>query len=342
MIAGMRLPKPRGPLSAALCTDLAAGRPLAPGTAAAAETLLAATADPLHDDDLQLSLAICYELHYRGFDDVADGWEWEPELLRLRAVLEQRHLAALRALVGDARGHRRPGRPAADRADRRRRRPVAVPPPGPERHARAVARVPHAAVGLPPQGGRPAHLGDPPAGRPGQGGDGGDPGRRVRRRLRRAHAQPAVRRDDARPRPGHRLRRAVGRRPGGRLHLGQHDVAVRPAPGAARRLPRPPGRGGDDLLRAQPPLLLGAAPARLRRCDHRLLRRARRGRRRPRADRLGRHVRRPWWPRTPRCRPTSCSGPPARWPSTGSTAVHLLGAWEAGRSGLHRQPALAA
>jgi heme oxygenase-like protein len=101
MIAVMQLPPPRGPLSAALCTDLATGASISPGTVAAAEALLAATTDPLTDDDLQLSLAICYELHYRGFDDVADTWEWDPELLRLRALLEQRHTAALRALVGD-------------------------------------------------------------------------------------------------------------------------------------------------------------------------------------------------------------------------------------------------
>ncbi len=101
MVAGMQLPKPRGPLSAGLCTDLVTGDSISPSTAAAAETLLAATVDPLLDDDLQLSLAICYELHYRGFDDVPDSWEWDPELLRLRALLEQRHTAALRALVGD-------------------------------------------------------------------------------------------------------------------------------------------------------------------------------------------------------------------------------------------------
>src|SRR4051794_40682748 len=99
MIGPMRLPKPRGPLSAALCADLAAGAVLSPGTLAAAEGLAASAAEPLTDEDLQLSLAICYELHYRGFDEVDDGWEWRPDLLRLRAVLEQRHLAALRELV---------------------------------------------------------------------------------------------------------------------------------------------------------------------------------------------------------------------------------------------------
>jgi len=97
----MRLPKPRGPLSAALSADLTTGPTLSPSTLATAETLAAGAADPLTDDDLQLSLTICYELHYRGFDDVDDAWEWDPDLLRLRALLEARHLAALRGLVGE-------------------------------------------------------------------------------------------------------------------------------------------------------------------------------------------------------------------------------------------------
>jgi len=100
MIAAMQLPQARGPLSAALRADLIAGRSLDPRTLAAAEELVGAVADPLTDEDLQLSLAICYELHYRGFDGVEDSWEWDPELLRLRALLEQRHLAALRELTG--------------------------------------------------------------------------------------------------------------------------------------------------------------------------------------------------------------------------------------------------
>ncbi|MGY1840459.1 MULTISPECIES: iron-containing redox enzyme family protein [unclassified Modestobacter] len=98
MTAAMRLPKPRGPLSAALCADLT-GNSLHPATVATAEALVAATPDPLTDEDLQLGLAICYELHYQGFDDVDDVWEWDPELLRLRALLEQAHLRALQELV---------------------------------------------------------------------------------------------------------------------------------------------------------------------------------------------------------------------------------------------------
>ncbi len=100
MAAPMRLPEPRGPLTSALCTDLTSGT-LAPATVELAERTAAAATDPLADEDLQLALAICYELHYRGFDDVGEDWEWDPELLRLRAHLERAHTAALRALVGE-------------------------------------------------------------------------------------------------------------------------------------------------------------------------------------------------------------------------------------------------
>ncbi|MCV2491812.1 iron-containing redox enzyme family protein [Geodermatophilus sp. YIM 151500] len=95
----MRLPEPRGPLSAALRADLATGTDLAATTPELARSVAATATDPLLDDDLQLSLAVCYELHYRGFDDVADEWEWSPGLIGVRRVLEERHTTALRALV---------------------------------------------------------------------------------------------------------------------------------------------------------------------------------------------------------------------------------------------------
>ena len=97
MLGHMLLPAPRGPLSAGLCHDLATGTTLAPTTVAAAEGPAAGGMD---DDDLQIGLAILYELHYRGFDGVSDAWEWDPALLGLRAVLERRHLEALRELTG--------------------------------------------------------------------------------------------------------------------------------------------------------------------------------------------------------------------------------------------------
>ncbi|MGH3388583.1 MAG: iron-containing redox enzyme family protein [Actinomadura sp.] len=50
-------------------------------------------------EDLQLALYTCYELHYQGFDGVEPAWEWEPELLRLRGMLERRFLSAIHAEV---------------------------------------------------------------------------------------------------------------------------------------------------------------------------------------------------------------------------------------------------
>lgn len=50
--------------------------------------------------DLQLALCMCYELHYRGFAGVDPTWEWNPDLLHLRAELERAFLAGVRRDVG--------------------------------------------------------------------------------------------------------------------------------------------------------------------------------------------------------------------------------------------------
>jgi Iron-containing redox enzyme len=96
----MQLPEPRGPLTSALRADLAGGA-LSPDTVEQARRTAAGSPDPLADDDLQVALAICYELHYRGFDGVDDAWEWDPDLIGLRAHLERRHTEALTALTGE-------------------------------------------------------------------------------------------------------------------------------------------------------------------------------------------------------------------------------------------------
>ena len=43
-----------------------------------------ASNDPMVDEDLQLALYCCYELHYQGLPGVHDSWEWEPTLIALR------------------------------------------------------------------------------------------------------------------------------------------------------------------------------------------------------------------------------------------------------------------
>jgi hypothetical protein len=89
-----RLPDPRGATTEALLAALV--RPphdLAP-------VPLSDGAEPLADEDLQLALYLCYELHYRGLPGVEERWEWSPALLGVRQALEERFEAALRAAVG--------------------------------------------------------------------------------------------------------------------------------------------------------------------------------------------------------------------------------------------------
>ena len=86
-------PQPRGQLSEALLAALV--RPVHPLSAPRLQT----PADPLSDEDLQLALYCCYELHYRGLPEVADEWEWEPTLLALRRDLEACFESALAAAV---------------------------------------------------------------------------------------------------------------------------------------------------------------------------------------------------------------------------------------------------
>jgi Iron-containing redox enzyme len=78
----MQLPPSRGPLSRWLIAYLrnAASSPHPP--------VAVGIDQPWSDDDLQLTLWCCYELHYRGFDEVDPEAEWDPAVLALRAELE--------------------------------------------------------------------------------------------------------------------------------------------------------------------------------------------------------------------------------------------------------------
>lgn len=77
----MRLPLPRGERSAWV-SDLLQ-QPVGS---------VGAPAAPAHADraDDALALWVLHELHYRGFDEVDDAWEWSPLTLSLRADLERR------------------------------------------------------------------------------------------------------------------------------------------------------------------------------------------------------------------------------------------------------------
>jgi hypothetical protein len=87
----MRLPQPRGPVSTEVVRRLN-GRP----HDRAIDVHVARSAEPEHDEDLQLALWVLYELHHRSFEGVDDGWEWNPPLLVLRQDLEAQFEASLR------------------------------------------------------------------------------------------------------------------------------------------------------------------------------------------------------------------------------------------------------
>jgi len=89
---GTLRPRPSGPLSGFLLDVL--GK--APSALPEPPPL---TGDVFDDDDFQLALHCCYELHYRGYEDVDDSWEWEPSLLAWRKALESAFTDALRDKV---------------------------------------------------------------------------------------------------------------------------------------------------------------------------------------------------------------------------------------------------
>src|SRR5918992_1106485 len=88
------LPEPRGEISDLLLEELGGELHALPVVG------LTPPADALSDEDLQLVLYLCYELHYRGLPGVDPEWEWEPSLLALRRDLEAVFDDALTELAG--------------------------------------------------------------------------------------------------------------------------------------------------------------------------------------------------------------------------------------------------
>lgn len=89
---------PAGPISELVIGMLSAPRAdLIPAAGPREEVarLVALVEDPLGDDDLQLALYLCFELHYRSFPEVDPAWEWDPTLLAVREVLEAAFFDAL-------------------------------------------------------------------------------------------------------------------------------------------------------------------------------------------------------------------------------------------------------
>lgn len=104
----MKIPAARGPVSTALFSAIAAAPGTDEGTLEAlqrtAAAHLPATRDIIGDDDIQLALFCLYELHYSGLEGVSDEWEWAPELIRVRQMLERPFEAALRDAAAEAAG----------------------------------------------------------------------------------------------------------------------------------------------------------------------------------------------------------------------------------------------
>ncbi|MGY4642342.1 iron-containing redox enzyme family protein [Cellulomonas sp. URHB0016] len=96
----MKLPRPRGVLSRSVTEVLTGGSTdRADHLAALARAAVDEASDVLVDEDVQLALYVLYELFYRGFDGVDDEWEWHPDLLRARTVLERALEETLRSRV---------------------------------------------------------------------------------------------------------------------------------------------------------------------------------------------------------------------------------------------------
>lgn len=83
----MLTPSPRGAVSGAVLGALRTGEAVPDVGAAEASS----------DDDLHLALWVLFELSYRGFEDVDERREWDPDLLRVRRSLEDAFEAELRA-----------------------------------------------------------------------------------------------------------------------------------------------------------------------------------------------------------------------------------------------------
>jgi hypothetical protein len=89
----MRLPRPRGPVSAHVVHALGSGAPFEPDEANAVEDVLG--------DDAQLALWTLLQLHFRDFDDAPADREWDPGAVALRGRLEGAFEERFRELVSE-------------------------------------------------------------------------------------------------------------------------------------------------------------------------------------------------------------------------------------------------
>ncbi|UUL77818.1 iron-containing redox enzyme family protein [Pseudarthrobacter sp. Fe7] len=104
----MKIPESRGRVSSALFNVLSqapdAAGPDLDHLYRVVAGHVAGAGDIIGDEDIQLTLFCLYELHYSGLDGVPDTWEWEPDLIKVRRLLEEPFEAALRTAAHQAAG----------------------------------------------------------------------------------------------------------------------------------------------------------------------------------------------------------------------------------------------
>jgi hypothetical protein len=102
-VAAPTLPAARGLLSSAVRAALRGTAPTdgLPGRAAAAVRARTGEGDVLTDDDLQVSLHMLQELHYRGYAGVEPDLEWDAGVVTARRTLERALERDLRAVTRD-------------------------------------------------------------------------------------------------------------------------------------------------------------------------------------------------------------------------------------------------
>ena len=108
-----QLPRPRGPVTAALL-DYLRRDPASTRVKPACLTWSGATAEAATDHDLQLALWLAYELPYRGLAGVDDAWEWHPGLVEVIDEWEDLQLDALVSVTRGSSGLVAPGTVSLD------------------------------------------------------------------------------------------------------------------------------------------------------------------------------------------------------------------------------------
>jgi len=95
----MPVPVPRGELSELIVTAVREVRLRGSGLVEAARRLAEGAEQICTGEDAQISLLMLYELHYRGLTGAPEDWEWDPDLLACRRMLERRFESELRELA---------------------------------------------------------------------------------------------------------------------------------------------------------------------------------------------------------------------------------------------------